>query len=126
MSRSIDPDLADFEVWFLTGSQALYGEDTLRQVAEQSQTIARMLDEAGDIPVRVVWKPVLTDSASIRRAAIEANASDTTHRRHRLDAHVQPGEDVDHRPGRCCASRCCTCTRRPTSNCPGRTSTWTS
>ena len=77
MSRSIVPDLADFEVWFLTGSQGLYGEDTLRQVAEQSQTIARMLDEAGDIPVRVVWKPVLTDSASIRRAAIEANASAT-------------------------------------------------
>ncbi|WP_346233166.1 L-arabinose isomerase [Parafrigoribacterium mesophilum] len=72
------PDLADFEVWFLTGSQGLYGEDTLRQVAQQSQTIARMLDEAGDIPVRVVWKPVLTDSASIRRAAIEANASDKT------------------------------------------------
>ena len=78
MSRSIIPDLADFEVWFLTGSQGLYGEDTLRQVAQQSQAIARMLDDAGDIPVRVVWKPVLTDSASIRRAAIEANASDKT------------------------------------------------
>jgi L-arabinose isomerase len=78
VSRSIIPDLADFEVWFLTGSQGLYGEDTLRQVAEQSQAIARMLDDAGDIPVRVVWKPVLKDSASIRRAAIEANASDKT------------------------------------------------
>jgi L-arabinose isomerase len=78
VSRSIIPDLVDFEVWFLTGSQGLYGEDTLRQVAEQSQAIARMLDDAGDIPVRVVWKPVLKDSASIRRAAIEANASDKT------------------------------------------------
>ncbi|MEO6504844.1 MAG: L-arabinose isomerase [Terrimesophilobacter sp.] len=72
------PDLADFEVWFLTGSQGLYGEEILRQVAEQSQAIARMLDDAGDIPVRVVWKPVLTDSASIRRAVIDANASDKT------------------------------------------------
>ncbi len=78
MSRSIIPDLADFEVWFLTGSQGLYGEEILRQVAEQSQAIARMLDDAGDIPVRVVWKPVLTDSASIRRAVIDANASDKT------------------------------------------------
>jgi L-arabinose isomerase len=78
VSRSIVPDLADFEVWFLTGSQGLYGEETLRQVAQQSQTIARMLDDAADIPVRVVWKPVLTDSISIRREAIEANASDKT------------------------------------------------
>jgi L-arabinose isomerase len=78
VSTSIIPDLAGFEVWFLTGSQGLYGEDTLRQVAQQSQAIARMLDDSGDIPVRVVWKPVLKDAASIRRAAVEANASDKT------------------------------------------------
>ncbi|TDD72406.1 L-arabinose isomerase [Jiangella aurantiaca] len=64
------------EVWFLTGSQGLYGEDTLRQVAEQSQAVARALDEAGDIPVRVVWKPVLTSADAIRRVALEANADD--------------------------------------------------
>ncbi len=64
------------EVWFLTGSQGLYGEDTLRQVAEQSQEVARALDEAGDIPVRVVWKPVLTSADAIRRVALEANADD--------------------------------------------------
>ncbi|MBB5787412.1 L-arabinose isomerase [Jiangella mangrovi] len=65
------------EVWFLTGSQGLYGEDTLRQVAEQSQEVARALDEAGDIPVRVVWKPVLTSADAIRRVALEANADDS-------------------------------------------------
>jgi len=64
------------EIWFLTGSQDLYGEDTLRQVAEQSQAIARALDDATAVPVRVVWKPVLTDSAAIRRMALEANAAD--------------------------------------------------
>ena len=64
------------EIWFLTGSQDLYGEDTLRQVAEQSQAIARALDDATAIPVRVVWKPVLKDSASIRRLALEASASE--------------------------------------------------
>jgi L-arabinose isomerase len=67
---------ADREVWFLTGSQDLYGEETLRQVAEQSQAIARELDASSDVPVTIVWKPVLKDSASIRRAALEANADD--------------------------------------------------
>ncbi|MBB3728058.1 L-arabinose isomerase [Nonomuraea dietziae] len=57
-------------IWFLTGSQGLYGEDTLRQVAEQSRQIAAQL------PVEVEWKPVLTDAAAIRRVMLEANADD--------------------------------------------------
>ncbi|GGT09805.1 L-arabinose isomerase [Nonomuraea spiralis] len=57
-------------IWFLTGSQGLYGEDTLRQVAEQSRRIAEQL------PVPVRWKPVLTDAAAIRRVMLEANADD--------------------------------------------------
>ncbi|MCM3688447.1 L-arabinose isomerase [Kocuria rosea] len=64
------------QIWFLTGSQDLYGEDTLRQVAEQSRTIAATLDDAADVPVRVVWKPVLKDREAIRRTALEANADD--------------------------------------------------
>ncbi len=68
--------LDHYEVWFLTGSQNLYGEETLRQVAEQSQAIARTLDAAGNVPVKVVWKPVLKDSDSIRRLALEVNAAD--------------------------------------------------
>jgi L-arabinose isomerase len=68
--------LDHYEVWFLTGSQNLYGEETLRQVAEQSGEIARALDADGDIPVRIVWKPVLKDSESIRRAALDANSDD--------------------------------------------------
>ncbi|GEK20068.1 L-arabinose isomerase [Cellulomonas xylanilytica] len=66
---------ADREIWFLTGSQGLYGEETLRQVATQSQEIAALLEDA--LPARVVWKPVLTDSDAIRRAALEANADDS-------------------------------------------------
>ncbi|MGY1624634.1 L-arabinose isomerase [Geodermatophilus sp. SYSU D00965] len=61
------------ELWFLTGSQGLYGEETLQQVAEQSQRVAAALDEAGEVPIRVVWKPVLTDAGAIRRAMGEAN-----------------------------------------------------
>ena len=64
------------EIWFLTGSQGLYGPETLDQVAEQSQQLAGTLDAAEDIPVRIVWKPVLTDSESIERTLIEAGAND--------------------------------------------------
>ncbi|MFD7452935.1 L-arabinose isomerase [Kitasatospora sp. NPDC059827] len=64
------------QVWFLTGSQGLYGEDTLRQVAEQSQQIAEALNRASAVPVEVVWKPVLTDAGAIRRICLEANSAD--------------------------------------------------
>ena len=65
------------QIWFLTGSQGLYGEDTLRQVAEQSREVAAALDGSGAIPVPVVWRPVLTDSAGIRRVMLEADADDS-------------------------------------------------
>jgi L-arabinose isomerase len=70
------PDLREFEVWFLTGSQHLYGEETLRQVAAQSAEVAGALDAADAVPVKVVWKPVLTDADSIRRTMLEANLAD--------------------------------------------------
>ena len=63
-------------IWFLTGSQGLYGEDVLRQVAGQSQQIAKQLDGSGEIPWDIVWKPVLTDAGAIRRLCLEANADD--------------------------------------------------
>ena len=76
MSRSIIPELTTREVWFLVGSQGLYGEETLQQVAEQSRVVARALEVSSDIPVSIVWKPVLTDSSAIRRAILDANADD--------------------------------------------------
>ena len=76
MSRSIIPELKTREVWFLVGSQGLYGEETLKQVAQQSQEVARLLEASRDIPVSIVWKPVLTDSAAIRRAILDANSND--------------------------------------------------
>jgi L-arabinose isomerase len=62
------------EVWFLTGSQGLYGDDVLAQVAGQSQVVARGLDDADDVPVPVVWKPVLTDSDGIQTRLLEADS----------------------------------------------------
>ncbi|GAA4412601.1 L-arabinose isomerase [Actinokineospora soli] len=61
------------QVWFLTGSQHLYGPETLEQVASQSQRIERMLSERADLPAELVWQPVLTDSAAIRQTLEAAN-----------------------------------------------------
>jgi L-arabinose isomerase len=61
------------EVWLVTGSQHLYGPETLRQVAEHSQTIAKALDGSSRIPCRVVFKPVLKTQDEIVHLLTEAN-----------------------------------------------------
>ncbi|MFB4420792.1 L-arabinose isomerase [Streptomyces sp. QL37] len=70
------PVHSEREIWFLTGSQSLYGDETLAQVAGQSQEICATLSDHLRTPVRLVWKPVLTESDAIRRLCLEANASD--------------------------------------------------
>jgi L-arabinose isomerase len=66
-------NLKTFEAWFLTGSQFLYGEETLKQVAVHSQEIARTLDASPSIPVRIVFKPVLKTPEEIYQVCQEAN-----------------------------------------------------
>lgn len=75
MSTITDAALPAREVWFLTGSQSLYGPETLDQVAEQSRAIVDKLIALSDLPVSVVWKPVLLDAASIHRQVLEANSA---------------------------------------------------
>ncbi|MEQ6899170.1 L-arabinose isomerase [Microbacterium sp. KR10-403] len=70
---TLNTTLDGYEVWFATGSQTLYGEETLRQVAAQAQQVVAGL--AG-LPVKVVYKPVLTEPDGIRRLALDANAHD--------------------------------------------------
>ena len=48
------------EIWFVTGSQHLYGDEALKQVAANSQNIAQALDASPRIPLKVVFKPILT------------------------------------------------------------------
>jgi L-arabinose isomerase len=62
------------KIWFLTGSQGLYGPETLDRVAEQSQQIARALADA--VHADLDWRPVLIDSAGIRRVMLDANSDD--------------------------------------------------
>lgn len=68
-------DLRAYEAWFITGSQHLYGPDALQQVAEHSQIIARALDQSSRIPVKVVFKPVLTTPEEIYALCLEANSA---------------------------------------------------
>jgi len=65
------------EVWFVTGSQHLYGPETLRQVAENSHVIAKSFNDSTHIPVKVIFKPVLTTPDAITSLIIEANSSKT-------------------------------------------------
>ena len=68
-------DLKKREVWFVTGSQHLYGEETLLQVAQHSQTIAASLNTASQIPVTVVYKPTVKTAEEIYAVCMEANQS---------------------------------------------------
>jgi L-arabinose isomerase len=68
-------DLKQYEVWFVTGSQHLYGPKTLEQVAEHSREIASVLGASEHVPVQVIFKPVLTTPDAIRDLCMEANAA---------------------------------------------------
>jgi len=54
-------DLKMLEVWFVTGSQHLYGADTLKQVDSDSKEIASALDKSSEIPVKIVLSKYLTN-----------------------------------------------------------------
>jgi L-arabinose isomerase len=68
-------DLANLEVWFVTGSQHLYGQGTLNEVEEHSTTIARALSASLHIPAKVICKPVMTSSESIHQVCLDAISS---------------------------------------------------
>jgi L-arabinose isomerase len=68
-------DLKKLEVWFVTGSQHLYGEETLKQVAVHSMEITKALDASPTIPVRIVFKPVVKTPDEIYQLCQEANTT---------------------------------------------------
>src|SRR6202046_1464497 len=68
-------DLSNLEAWFVTGSQDLYGPETLKQVDQHAATITRALGSSPEMPVRVVAKPVMTSSGMIHQLCQDANNS---------------------------------------------------
>ncbi len=69
------PDLKKLEVWFVTGSQHLYGPETLQKVADHSLKIARSFDQSKNIPVRIKFKPVVTTPEEIYNLCMEVNTA---------------------------------------------------
>ena len=68
-------DLKKYEVWFVTGSQHLYGEETLKQVAEHSTKMAASLNDAKQIPVKIIFKPTVKSPEEIYIVCQEANVA---------------------------------------------------
>ncbi len=68
-------NLQQYEFWFLTGSQHLYGEETLRQVAQDAQAMVKALGQNPNIPCKIVYKPVLKTPDEITEVIREANHS---------------------------------------------------
>jgi L-arabinose isomerase len=68
-------DLKPLEVWFVTGSQHLYGDEVLKQVDKDSQAIVAGLGKSADMPIKIVFKPVLTGPDAITKICQEANAA---------------------------------------------------
>ncbi|MEX2388089.1 MAG: L-arabinose isomerase, partial [Phycisphaeraceae bacterium] len=67
------PDLSHYEAWFATGSQHLYGDETLQQVADHAKVIAQAISDAQGIAVKVVFKPIVTTPDAVRDLCLEAN-----------------------------------------------------
>ncbi|MEL6653410.1 MAG: L-arabinose isomerase [Bacteroidota bacterium] len=67
--------LSQYEAWFVTGSQHLYGEEALQQVAANAEVVARALNANADCPVKIVFKPILTTPDAIYQLCQEASAT---------------------------------------------------
>lgn len=67
--------LKELEVWFVTGSQHLYGDETLRKVAEHSQEIVTTLSGSNSIPVMIVYKPIVKSTEEVYQLCQEANGA---------------------------------------------------
>jgi L-arabinose isomerase len=70
------PDLKSFEVWFVTGSQHLYGPETLEKVAEHAQKISAAFNSSKTIPVRIIYTPVVKTPEEIFNLFQRANTAE--------------------------------------------------
>ncbi|WP_339651955.1 L-arabinose isomerase [uncultured Maribacter sp.] len=71
----MNKDIDEKEIWFVTGSQHLYGPDTLKQVAVNSQSIVNGLNSSKYIPVNIVYKPTVKTPNEITDVCLEASSS---------------------------------------------------
>ncbi|MES1166534.1 MAG: L-arabinose isomerase, partial [Pseudomonadota bacterium] len=68
-------NLSSSEIWFVTGSQHLYGAEALKQVAANSKKIVDELNGSGNLPIKLTFKPILTTPDEVRKLCLEATAT---------------------------------------------------
>ena len=68
-------DISQKEIWFVTGSQHLYGDETLRQVAKNSQEIVKGFNASSQLPIKIIHKPTVKTPDEITNVCQEANVS---------------------------------------------------
>ena len=83
------------EIWFGVGSQDLYGEEALRQVAQQTGEMVDFLNTTGKIPAKIVLKPTLKSSDGVKAFMTEASANPNVIGVIDLVPHLLSGQDVD-------------------------------
>ena len=81
----------NYEVWFVIGSQHLYGPETLRQVTQHAEHVVNALNTEAKLPCKLVLKPLGTTPDEITAICRDANYGGVA-------AHFLPGQNVDQRP----------------------------
>ncbi len=63
----------NFEVWFVTGAQLLYGGDAVIAVDAHSNEMVKGLNESGNLPVKVVYKGTVNSAREVTDTLKAAN-----------------------------------------------------
>lgn len=116
----------NFEVWFVTGAQLLYGGDAVIAVDAHSNEMVKGLNESGNLPVKIVYKGTVNSAREVTDTLKAANN----------DPHCigvitwmhtfSPAKMWIHGFGRSSANRSCTSIRSSTKRFPGRRWIWIS
>lgn len=87
----------NYEVWFVIGSQHLYGPETLRQVTQHAEHVVNALNTEAKLPCKLVLKPLGTTPDEITAICRDANYDDRCAGLV-VWLHTSPGQNVDQRP----------------------------
>ncbi|GAE04070.1 L-arabinose isomerase [Paenibacillus sp. JCM 10914] len=117
-------ELKPHSFWFVTGSQHLYGPETLEQVAEHSRIVANDLDQDSEFTYPVVFKPIVTTADEIYQLILEAN-NDTTCAGIITWMHTFSPAKMWIAACLSYKNHCCISIRNSTETFHGRRSTWT-
>ena len=87
----------NFEVWFITGAQLLYGGDAVAQVDGHSKEMVDGLNNSGRLPIKVVYKGTANSSKEVTELFAAANNEKEMYRCNNMDAHIFSCKNVDSR-----------------------------